>query len=150
MSKFDHCGDLYDLNSTNTKLYDEHQKWYDEYKAASVGDLIDRQADIIDRYERAMDHSTTEINELKDEKVTNEKIIVDYVGAIKKLQEELIQYKKGQPVEITQVEVFDSQQATIEAQEQHIKSLQTIIDTFRGENTITATYENNLKLPKTL
>jgi len=83
--------DLYDLNSSNIKLYDEHQKWYDEYKAASVGDLIDRQADIIDRYERAMDHSTTEINELKDEKVTNEKIIAELGTEVERLKHSITQ-----------------------------------------------------------
>lgn len=66
MGKFDYCGDLYDLNSTNTKLYDEHQKWYDEYKAVSIGDLLDRMHDIIDRYEKAMDNSSDEVKRLEE------------------------------------------------------------------------------------
>jgi hypothetical protein len=67
MSKFDYCGDLYDLNSTNTKLCGEHQKWYDEYRAASIGDLLDRMQDMVDSYRKVVDRSTEEINTLKDE-----------------------------------------------------------------------------------
>lgn len=66
MSKFDYCGDLYDLNSTNTKLYEEHKKWYDEYKASSIGDLLDRMHDMVDSYKKAVDNSSNDIEDLKE------------------------------------------------------------------------------------
>ena len=77
MSKFDYCGDLYDLNSTNTKLYDEHQRWYNKYKAASIGSLLDNMQSIIERYERAMDNSSDELKELKD-KVAALETVLEY------------------------------------------------------------------------
>jgi len=62
-----YCNDLYDLNTENTQLYDEHKKWYNEFKASSVGDLLDKQQDMIDSYKRAVDNSTMEIADLKAE-----------------------------------------------------------------------------------
>ena len=62
-----YCNDLYDLNSENTQMYDEHKKWYNDFKATSVGDLIDKQQDMIDSYKRAVNNSTAEIADLKSE-----------------------------------------------------------------------------------
>lgn len=62
-----YCNDLYDLNTENTKLYNEHEKWYNEFKAMSIGDLIDKQQDMIDSYRKAVDTSTQEISDLKFE-----------------------------------------------------------------------------------
>ena len=62
-----YCNDLYDLNETNTELFNEHKKWYKDFKAMSIGDLIDKQQDMIDSYRKAVDNSTQEIGDLKAE-----------------------------------------------------------------------------------
>lgn len=62
-----YCNDLYDLNETNTELFDEHKQWYKDYKAMSIGDLIDKQQDMIDSYRKTVDNSTMEIADLKAE-----------------------------------------------------------------------------------
>lgn len=73
-----YCNDLYDLNTENTQLYDEHKKWYNEFKASSIGDLLDKQQDMIDSYKRAVDNSTMEIADLKDELARVRKESNDY------------------------------------------------------------------------
>lgn len=60
-----YCNDLYDLNETNTELFNEHKEWYNDFKATSVGDLIDKQQDMIDSYRKAVDNSTQEIGDLQ-------------------------------------------------------------------------------------
>lgn len=67
MSNIIYCNDLYDLNETNTEFYNEHKKWYKDFKAASVGDLLDKQQDMLDSYRKAVDNSTMEIADLKAE-----------------------------------------------------------------------------------
>lgn len=62
-----YCNDLYDLNETNTELFNEHKQWYKDFKAMSVGDLIDKQQDMLDSYRKAVDNSTMEITDLKHE-----------------------------------------------------------------------------------
>jgi hypothetical protein len=86
MNKFDYYDDLYGITLQNTNLCEEHRKLYEKYRATSIGDLLDSMQNIINRYERAMDHSTTEINELKDEKATNEKIIAEQEVTIANLR----------------------------------------------------------------
>ena len=67
MNNIIYCNDLYDLNETNTELFNEHNKWYKDFKAMSVGDLIDKQQDMLDSYKKAVDNSTQEIADLKSE-----------------------------------------------------------------------------------
>lgn len=62
-----YCNDIYDLTDRNTELYKEHQKLYNAYKAASIGDLIDIQQDMLDNYKKTIDNSTEEIANLKSE-----------------------------------------------------------------------------------
>ena len=45
------CSDIYDLNSSNTTLSYDHDTLYREYAATSIGDLIDRTGDRIDKLE---------------------------------------------------------------------------------------------------
>lgn len=62
-----YCNDLYNLiDGDNTGLYNEHKRWYNEFKARSVGDLLDKQQAMINSYKRALDNSTQEIADLKN------------------------------------------------------------------------------------
>lgn len=81
-----HCNDLYNLNETNTELFNEHKKWYKDFKANSVGDLIDKQQDMIDSYKKAVDNSTMEINDLKDELQSARDVGKDSIAEIRDLQ----------------------------------------------------------------
>lgn len=80
-----YCNDLYDLNSENTQMYEEHKKWYNEFKAMSVGDLIDKQQDMIDSYKRAVNNSTAEIADLKSELEALRKLVEVSEGMIGQL-----------------------------------------------------------------
>jgi len=107
MADFDDIGDLYNLNDTNTKLYKEHQEWYDKYKAASIGSLLDNMQSIIERYERAMDNSSSERSELaetldaltersviaEDSNNYKDRVISEYIQKVKELEAELSIYK---------------------------------------------------------
>lgn len=88
-----YCNDLYDLNETNTTLYDEHAIWYIDFKAASVGDLLDRQQDMITSYKKAIDNSTEELESLKCE-LANLKNELEVVS--KELEDSLTPNRIGQ------------------------------------------------------
>ena len=43
------CDDIYGLNSSNTTFTSEHDSLYREYAATSIGDLIDKMQDRIEK-----------------------------------------------------------------------------------------------------
>ena len=43
------CDDIYGLNSSNTTFTYEHDSLYREYAATSIGDLIDKMQDRIEK-----------------------------------------------------------------------------------------------------
>lgn len=49
MANKDWCSDIYELNSSNTTFTFEHDSLYREYAATSIGDLIDKMQDRIER-----------------------------------------------------------------------------------------------------
>ena len=55
------CSDIYDLNSSNTTLSYDHDLLYREYAATSIGDLIDRMGDRIEKLEEFED----KLNEIR-------------------------------------------------------------------------------------
>ena len=59
--------DLYDLNSRNTKMYEDHEKAYDDLRVASIGCLLDELLQQIGKLEREREHLKGEIDSLKDE-----------------------------------------------------------------------------------
>jgi septal ring factor EnvC (AmiA/AmiB activator) len=66
MKKFEHYGDLYGITLQNTNLHEDHIKLYEKYKAASIGDLLDKMQLMLERYERAIDNSSTDLVNLED------------------------------------------------------------------------------------
>ena len=46
------CDDIYGLNSSNTTFTYEHDSLYREYAATSIGDLIDKMQDRIEKLKK--------------------------------------------------------------------------------------------------
>ena len=59
------CSDIYDLNSSNTTLSYDHDNLYREYAATSIGDLIDRMGDRINKLENLTDSLTERVEDLE-------------------------------------------------------------------------------------
>ena len=59
------CSDIYDLNSSNTTLSYDHDNLYREYAATSIGDLIDRMEDRINKLENLTDRLAERVEDLE-------------------------------------------------------------------------------------
>ena len=59
------CSDIYDLNSSNTTLSYDHDNLYREYAATSIGDLIDRMGDRINKLENLTDRLAERVEDLE-------------------------------------------------------------------------------------
>ena len=59
------CSDIYDLNSSNTTLSYDHDNLYREYAATSIGDLIDRMEDRINKLENLTERLAERVEDLE-------------------------------------------------------------------------------------